>query len=64
MIAAPKPGDMDNDGDVDTADLGLFAASWLDTGCGTENDWRKEADITGDGKVDLADLAEFADQTE
>lgn len=43
-------GDIDNDGDVDLGDLGLFLANYgCTSGCGP-------SDLDGDGDVDLADL--------
>ncbi|MBU6209276.1 MAG: zinc-dependent metalloprotease [Planctomycetes bacterium] len=43
------PGDVDGDGDVDGADLGIMLATWGDCpGCA--------ADLDGDGTVDGADL--------
>jgi len=47
-------GDIDGDGDVDTADLSLFAAQWLDAG------EELQADLTRDEKVDLRDYSALA----
>jgi len=41
-------GDLDNDGDVDLADLALLLANYGEGPCG---------DLDGNGSVDLADLA-------
>jgi hypothetical protein len=54
LLAHPKPapgpaGDLDGDGDVDGAELGLLLGSWGPcSGCA--------ADLDGDGHVDGADL--------
>jgi len=50
----PIPGDLDGDGDVDQADLGILLAAW----CSHEGDpnWNAEADIDGDGHVGHSDL--------
>lgn len=45
-----NPADLDGDGDVDGADLGLLLTQWGGPGVG---------DITGDGVVDGADLGEL-----
>jgi len=50
------PGDLYPDGNIDTADLALLAANWLDSDCAT----CRGADLTGDGTVDLADLSIMA----
>ncbi len=47
------PGDLDGDGDVDQADLGILLGDW---GC-TGGDC--EGDVDGDGDVDQADLGEL-----
>jgi hypothetical protein len=44
------PGDLDGDGDVDTADLLALLADW---GCGGQN---CPGDVDGDGDTDTADL--------
>jgi carboxypeptidase D len=44
--------DLDDDGDVDLADLGEFGAWWPETGCGECGG----ADFTGDGDVGADDL--------
>ncbi len=54
------PGDIDYDQDTDLADLALFAAQWLETGCSTANSFCSEADINGDSFVDLTDYSIFA----
>jgi hypothetical protein len=43
-----NPADLDNDGDVDAADLALLLNNWGGSGVG---------DINGNGVVDAADLA-------
>lgn len=48
------PGDLDGDGDVDLADLGILLAAF-DTVDGDPS-YDPAADIDGDGDVDLADL--------
>jgi len=51
----PEIGDMDGNGNVDIADLALFADYWSQTDCG----WCGGADFTGDGNVDIDDLICF-----
>jgi hypothetical protein len=51
------PGDIEPDGDVDIADLAIFANYWQDTNCGKCGG----ADFTGDGKVDFDDLSILTD---
>jgi len=51
----PEIGDMDGNGDVDIADLALFADYWSQTDCGRCGG----ADFTGDGNVDIDDLICF-----
>ncbi len=46
-------GDLDNDGDVDLADLAILLANYGTTGGATYQD----GDLDGDGDVDLGDLA-------
>jgi hypothetical protein len=46
--------DLDDDGDVDQADLGVLLAAY-DSQPGDPN-WNADADIDGDGSVDQADL--------
>jgi hypothetical protein len=48
-------GQLDSDTDTDLADFAIFAACWLDIGCGTCSG----ADFTGNGKVTLEDLRDF-----
>jgi hypothetical protein len=50
LAEIPLPGDLDGDGDVDQADLGILLADW---GC-TGGDCPGDAD--GDGDTDQADL--------
>jgi len=51
----PEIGDMDGNGNVDIADLALFADYWSQTDCGRCGG----ADLTGDGNVDIDDLICF-----
>ncbi len=51
----PEIGDMDGNGNVDIADLALFADYWSQTDCGRCGG----ADFTGDGNVDIDDLTLF-----
>ncbi len=44
------PGDIDDDGDIDAADLAALLSAW-----GDQPD--DPADLDGDGDVDAADLA-------
>ena len=49
-----KPGDINNDGKVDAADLSMLIADFGKSGAAITN---PAADINGDGKVDSADLS-------
>lgn len=53
----PEIGDMDGNGNVDIADLALFADYWSQTDCGRCGG----ADFTGDGNVDIDDLTLFVE---
>ena len=55
--AAPATPDIDDDGDVDFDDFAMFAAYWMDVGCGVCDG----ADFTEDGNVNTFDLGEFGD---
>lgn len=50
-------GDLNGDGLVDMLDYSLFAANWLDTGCGLCGN----ADLTGDSQVNISDLHRLAE---
>ena len=51
-MAAPCPGDINNDQNIDGADMGLLIASW-----GSCPDC--PADLNGDGQVNGADVGQF-----
>ena len=51
-VAVPCPGDLNGDGRIDSADIGLLVAAW--GSCPPKGDC--PADIDGDGSVDAADL--------
>ena len=53
-------GDLDDDDDVDLADMAILFSNWQDTGCSVPNDWCQRADIIINGTVDIVDLAEFS----
>jgi YVTN family beta-propeller protein len=53
VVCYSRPGDVDGDGDVDTADLLLLLAAWGDCPDPPEE---CPADFDGDGDVDTADL--------
>jgi len=50
-----RPGDLDQDGDVDIFDLDLLAGQWLKNDCGQLNEWCGGADQTAGGDVALDD---------
>ncbi len=54
------PGDLQPDGRVNLADLGLLARYWLKE-CGAPG-WCRDADIDLSGRVDAADLAVLVEQ--
>ena len=45
---------------VDLNDLGVLAQYWLDSGCGTGNNWCGKADIDAGGDVDFTDYSHLA----
>jgi len=53
-FGSPCPGDLDDDGDVDLADLAELLSNYGATGASPE-----DGDLDGDGDVDLSDLAEL-----
>ncbi len=50
-----RPGDLDQDNDVDIIDLDLLAAEWLKDECGPLNEWCSGADQTVSSSVSLGD---------
>jgi hypothetical protein len=61
IIAADCPvGDLDDDCDVDTLDLDIFANQWLRTDCASGNNYCGGADFQVSGKVNFVDFAIFA----
>ena len=56
-ISSVGPGDLDNDGDIDTADYAIFRSS-----LGKDASFNPEADYDGDGSISYADLS-FATST-
>ena len=53
------PGDTDNDGDVDNADIGMASGSFTGAGVSTAMTWA-DGDVDGDGDVDNADIGFIA----
>lgn len=49
-------GDVDNDGEVNLADLKLMVAAWNSQGGGAYGNWDPNADLDGNNEVNLADL--------
>ena len=56
----PLEGDVDRDGEVTLADLGVFGGRWLDGGCARENFGCGWCDVDGSGEVDLVDFGYLA----
>lgn len=54
-----QPGDINNDGVVDLADLALIAAGWQRDSCTVDNTWCGGTDLNGSGRVDIADVQAF-----
>jgi hypothetical protein len=52
----PEPGDLDQNGGVDAADLSILIFNWLGGGGGVQ----PEGDLNGDGSVNFADYAALA----
>ncbi|MBN2842242.1 MAG: DUF5110 domain-containing protein, partial [Sedimentisphaerales bacterium] len=48
--------DIDGDGQIDIADLGLLVANWLNVEC-PANNWCERSDLNMDGIVDLSDIS-------
>jgi hypothetical protein len=59
ITPAPGPHDLDDDGDVDYADLALFIDHWQQKDCTAENNWCVGTDFDRDGSVNMEDLAGF-----
>lgn len=57
-LLVPGPGDLDKDGDVDNADIGLAAGNFTGAG-GTGMTW-EDGDMDRDGDVDNADIGLIA----
>ncbi|MGE4285463.1 MAG: hypothetical protein AB7F23_02485 [Phycisphaerae bacterium] len=55
----PAAGDFEPDGDVDFADLTLFASAWLSADGAVAYDWIFDIDPDMNGVIDLADWAVF-----
>jgi len=56
----PAQGDLTNDCKVDFFDFAVFANQWLQTDCGSENNFCDGADFEPDNDVDITDLAILA----
>jgi hypothetical protein len=56
-ISVSRPGDLDRDYDVDTFDLSLFVAQWLNLQCDPTNEWCSGADQSAGGDVSLEDYS-------
>lgn len=54
-----QPGDIDNDGAVNLADLSFIASAWQENNCGINNTWCERTDLNCSGTVDIADLPVF-----
>jgi len=57
----PQPGDINKDYYVNFIDFALLAIRWLDSTCGSPNNWCNYADLTGDGEVGWQDLGPLAE---
>lgn len=53
-LAPPQPGDLDNDGDIDLADLAILLASFGT--CAGDAHYNEAADLDSSGCVELVDL--------
>jgi len=52
-----QPGDINNNGGVDTNDLSTVGVNWQDDDCGPLNIWCNRTDLDCDGRVNLTDVA-------
>ena len=52
-----QPGDINNNGGVDTNDLSTVAVNWQDDDCEPLNIWCNRTDLDCDGRVNLTDVA-------
>jgi hypothetical protein len=55
QVAAPEPGDLDNDGDIDLADISLMLSAY--GSCAGDPRYDPSADLDNSGCIDLADLS-------
>jgi hypothetical protein len=61
QISLTVPADLDQDFDVDAADLARFCQNWLATGCIAAEDCGRTNLVDTDDTVNLLDFAEFAE---
>jgi hypothetical protein len=55
-----QPGDINNNGGVDTNDFSIIGANWQDDDCGPLNIWCNRTDLDCNGSVNLTDVARLA----
>ena len=61
LTSSAPPGDFDDDGDEDAADLMIFMAAWLSNDSPTDN-WNPACDLSNPhGLIDMGDFRVFAE---